>query len=333
MLAASVAFQLTWVPGIANRYFGPEAHHFAVISGPGPVRLQSILSSPDHSAPLTSKDQDMTHYQSTARRAASAAALLVAAGLALAGCKSSTSASGTGSSPQAGATSSAASSGSGGSNSGGGSSTGGGSQTSSSVGTSYFPIALGNTWVYRTQLSGGSRGTATNKVVGVVPAAGGQRVTMAISTNLVGKSQPITVTYLFRSDGSITIPFTQFGSGVIKIKSGSIVWPSAADLSSGQPHHSTLVFDSTIVGHTTHGTAHITVQGEGSQSVTVPAGTYHANVINETISEKVEGIAISLRLRTWVADGVGPVKSDLLTKSGAASVPGTVEELLSFKKG
>jgi hypothetical protein len=275
----------------------------------------------------------MTHYQSTARRAASAAALLAAAGLALAGCKSSASASGTGSSPHAGASSSAASGGSGGGNSGGGSSTGGGSQTSSSIGTSYFPIAVGNTWVYRTHVSTGTRGTATNKVDQVVPVAGGQRVTMETGSNLIGKSQPIKVTYLFHSDGSITIPFSQFGSGAIRIKSGSIVWPSAADLSSGQPHSSTLVFDSTILGHTTHGRAHITVQGGGSQTVTVPAGTYHAKVINETISEKVEGVAISLRLRTWVADVVGPVKSDLLTKSGAASVPGTVEELLSFKKG
>lgn len=44
MFAASVAFQLTRVPGIANRYFGPEAHHFAVLSGPGPVWLQSLLT-------------------------------------------------------------------------------------------------------------------------------------------------------------------------------------------------------------------------------------------------------------------------------------------------
>ena len=42
MFAASVAFTLTKVPGIANRYFGPEAHHFAVLSGPGPVWLQSM---------------------------------------------------------------------------------------------------------------------------------------------------------------------------------------------------------------------------------------------------------------------------------------------------
>jgi hypothetical protein len=51
--AASVAFQLTRVPGIANRYFGPEAHPFDVLSGPGPVWLRSLLSSPDYPAPPT----------------------------------------------------------------------------------------------------------------------------------------------------------------------------------------------------------------------------------------------------------------------------------------
>lgn len=42
MFAASVAFQLTRVPGMANRYFGHDTHHFAVLSGPGPVWLQSV---------------------------------------------------------------------------------------------------------------------------------------------------------------------------------------------------------------------------------------------------------------------------------------------------
>ncbi len=41
MFAASVAFQVVRVPGITNRYFGGGVHHFAVLSGPGSVWLQS----------------------------------------------------------------------------------------------------------------------------------------------------------------------------------------------------------------------------------------------------------------------------------------------------
>jgi uncharacterized protein (AIM24 family) len=42
MFTASVSFQVVRVPGITNRYFGGDAHHFAVLSGPGSVWLQSM---------------------------------------------------------------------------------------------------------------------------------------------------------------------------------------------------------------------------------------------------------------------------------------------------
>jgi hypothetical protein len=257
----------------------------------------------------------------TARKAASAAALLAATGLALAGCKSSTSASGTASSPAAGSSSPASSSGSAGS--------GGAGQTSSNGGTTYFPVGVGNTWVYQTSLSGLSHGTITNKITQVTPVADGQRVTMGVS----GLGAGTHVTYTFHSDGSISVPFTQVGSTAIKVTSGSIIWPSAADLSSGQTHTSTLTFELTVAGQVTHETAHVTVRGKGMQSVTVPAGTYQAQVIDETVSEKVDGVAVSLTVETWVANGVGPVKSELLSKTSTAGAPTTVEVLKSFTKG
>jgi uncharacterized protein (AIM24 family) len=42
LFEASVVFQLTRAPGIVNRYFSGEAFHFAVLSGPGAVWLQSM---------------------------------------------------------------------------------------------------------------------------------------------------------------------------------------------------------------------------------------------------------------------------------------------------
>ncbi|HCU93356.1 MAG TPA: TIGR00266 family protein [Actinobacteria bacterium] len=42
MFQASVSFQVVRVPGITNRYFGGDAHHFAVLTGPGTVWLQSM---------------------------------------------------------------------------------------------------------------------------------------------------------------------------------------------------------------------------------------------------------------------------------------------------
>ncbi len=42
MFQAAVSFQVVRVPDIANRYFGGDTHHFAVLSGPGTVWLQSM---------------------------------------------------------------------------------------------------------------------------------------------------------------------------------------------------------------------------------------------------------------------------------------------------
>ena len=42
LFTASVSFQVVRVPGVTNRYFGGDAHHFAVLSGPGAVWLQSM---------------------------------------------------------------------------------------------------------------------------------------------------------------------------------------------------------------------------------------------------------------------------------------------------
>jgi uncharacterized protein (TIGR00266 family) len=42
MFETSVSFQVMRVQGIANRYFGGDAHHFGVLSGPGTVWLQSM---------------------------------------------------------------------------------------------------------------------------------------------------------------------------------------------------------------------------------------------------------------------------------------------------
>lgn len=262
----------------------------------------------------------MTHDNTTARRAVSAVALLAAAGLALTGCKSSTSASGGGGSAGTGGSSASASTGSSGGSTG--------HDTSSGGGTPYFPAAVGDTWVYTDSVEG-THATVTNKVTKVVSVSGGQRVTMrTVDTATAGATQ--TFTYIFHSDGSITIPFNEFGNEGVKLTSGSISWPSEADLASGQTRKSTLSFEITAAGKVQHVHAHVTVKGGGTQSVTVPAGTYQAQVIDETMSEKFDGVTVNLTVRTWLATGVGPVKDELLSSS---SVPSTIEELKSFTKG
>ena len=84
-----------------------------------------------------------------------------------------------------------------------------------------------------------------------------------------------------------------------------------------------------IAGQTHAVSTHVTVRGAGSATVTVPAGTYHATVIDDTLTEKLMGVSVSIRIRTWLAPGVGPVKSEVTTDGTTVSG----EELKSLTKG
>jgi uncharacterized protein (TIGR00266 family) len=42
LFQSSVSFQVILVPGVANRYFGADGHHWVVLTGPGRVWLQSM---------------------------------------------------------------------------------------------------------------------------------------------------------------------------------------------------------------------------------------------------------------------------------------------------
>jgi hypothetical protein len=268
----------------------------------------------------------MTRCDITARRVAGAAALLVSAGLALTGCKVSMTASGTSSpaatsspasgSPAADTTSPAASS------------------TSPATGTqaaAFFPVAVGNTWVYATTLAGQPGHDITTRMTAVNQTADGQQVTMSVAT---GTAAPTLVTYVFHPDGSITVPVTQFDTKTLRLTSGSVVWPSQGQLAARQAVTSTLAFTQTTGGKVSHETAHVTVQGGGIQTVTVPAGTYQAQLINETFTQSAGTVPVRFTLQTWVANGVGPVKSALGgISTSVGSIPAIIEELKSFTAG
>jgi hypothetical protein len=256
-------------------------------------------------------------------------AAAAASGLVLAGCGNSSTATTAATSGSASGQPAASGSSSAGPTSNGGTSNGSGSV---SVGTALFPLAVGNTWVYQEKLSGDS-GTVTNKVISVSPAAGGDKVAMNVKDDLLGVHTGSTSVFIVHGDGSISVPVAQVGNTSVTIKSGSIIWPSSAQLASGQPHHDTLVISIKEDGHSSTVTAHVVVKGEGTQTVRVPAGTYQATLINETMDEKFSGINVGLDIRTWVANGVGPVKSEVSSNAAGRSTIATVQVLKSFTKG
>jgi hypothetical protein len=257
-------------------------------------------------------------------------AAAAASGLVLAGCGNSSGATTASTSSQpAAAGSASASSASAASTSSSGSS---GSVSTGSGTVAFFPLSVGNKWVYLDKLSG-EQGTETNQVISITPVASGSKVVMKDQDDLGGGAPNTTTSALIvHSDGSITVPMTTAGDS-FKIKSGGVLWPSAAQLASGQPHHDTLVMTTSMAGQTTTTRTHITVKGDGTQTVHVPAGTYQATVIDELMTEKFSGVAINMDIRTWVVNGVGPVKSEMTSNMGGHQTIMNDEQLKSFTKG
>jgi hypothetical protein len=268
----------------------------------------------------------MNHHRRISRAAAGPAAALAVAGLLIAGCSSGTpgpgSSSGSGSGSSQASTSPTASSG------------GSGSGTTTAAGSPLFPVAVGETWVYVDHLGAPGSSTTTNTIKAVKPVSGGDLVTMTDASHLAGApAKPTKLTYMFYSDGSIGVPLTQFSGGKVTIKSGSIVWPSASAIASGQSHTSVLSVSIKANGQVINEKVHVTVKGAGTASVTVPAGTYHATVVDQTQAETFFGHHVSIELRTWLAPNVGPVKSEIVSKSSLGGLaPQAVEELKSFSK-
>jgi len=258
------------------------------------------------------------------RRACAGVVTATAAVLALAGCHSSAGAASAPSSPPAAGSATADSSGA-------------APATSPAAGSgsgvdSYFPAQAGDTWTY-TENVGGRQVTVSHKTTAVTHVTDGTQVTMSQTTNASGSPQTSTFTYIVRPDGSITVPMDfSDGSAGGTVTSTGLYWPGPAELASGQPVDETPVTTVTLSGQTTKVTAHAVVKGEGSQSVTVPAGTYPATVVDEVVTEKILGYTTTFDSKTWLANGVGPVK-EVLTTGAGSDADAITEVLTSFTKG
>jgi hypothetical protein len=183
-----------------------------------------------------------------------------------------------------------------------------------------FPVAIGNTWVYQTT-AGGATGRTTNKIVAAGPGSAGFLVTMSSATSLPGAGSAGTAGYTFYPDGTIGYPAPAV-SGVA-VTGGGIRWPNATALASGHAYHSTLQLQ---VGGAQEN-AGVNVYGAGTETVTVPAGTYQASVVETTIAAQGETIEVT----TWIVQGIGTVKTEIQIH-GAGTAGLTTSELLSFTK-
>jgi hypothetical protein len=261
-------------------------------------------------------------------RASSVAMLVAASSLLLAACGGGSSGSSGGSTSASPATSSGSATGSG--------SGSGGSTSVVSSASLPFPIAAGNTWVYKTtEATLSTTGKVTDKVLSITPVSGGQQVTMSNTDDIAGSSNTSQAVYVFHSDGSISYPLSQLNSpsASVTIVSGGLLWPSASAIASGKAYHSTLKIQFTTNGTKAVVTSHLTVQGGGTATVSVPAGNYTATIVNMTMASTVEGIPVTIEVKTWMANGVGPVQSEAISSEAGHSTVVSKQQLISFTKG
>jgi len=196
-----------------------------------------------------------------------------------------------------------------------------------------FPAAVGNTWVYQTTDNiNGEKGLTTDKIVAAGPTAAGYQVTMSQSINIGGSVTTAQPVYVFYPNGNVGYPVTD-ANGVSVVGSG-VTWPDAAGLASGRAYHSVLRIRVTQAGATQYQNANVTVQSAGTAAVTVPAGTYQATVVTMTITTQVgSSFTTTVEVKTWLAGGTGPVKSEVLTYASGKTELTTTNELLTFTKG
>jgi hypothetical protein len=184
-----------------------------------------------------------------------------------------------------------------------------------------FPVAVGNTWVYRTSASG-FVGQTTNRIIAAGSGPAGYQVTMSSTTAVAGTATAAQPVYLFYPDGTIGYPVAPVGG--VSVAGGTVRWPDAAGLASGRAYHSVLHVQVAQTGQVQN--ADVTVQGGGTASVAVPAGTYQASVVHTTIAAP----AGTIEVITWIAQGVGPVQTEVLIRVAGKTQFTSMEQLLSF---
>jgi hypothetical protein len=266
----------------------------------------------------------MNPFTHSARaRAGAVIACLAVTGLALSACGGSSNSGSSGSSNAGSSTSKSPSS----------STTSTSSASSSSVVASNslpFPIAVGDTWVYNSTVAiTGTGSTVTDKVLSITPVSGGNEVTMANTDSITNDTTDVT--YIFHSNGYITYPSNDFGSGTV-VK-GGILLPPASVIASGQTTTSTLEVQihNSSLNETVN--ANIAVKGDGTASVTEPAGSYSATIVQMTETFKVLGTTETTIVKTWMASGVGPVQSEATIDTLGHTETVSELKLVSFTQG
>ncbi|MCU1512944.1 MAG: hypothetical protein JWO10_34 [Microbacteriaceae bacterium] len=248
-------------------------------------------------------------------------ALLVAA-IALAGCSAG------GTKPAAGTSSSSASA-----------SAGSGGSVASAVDSIYYPVALGNTWTYRTDFPDPIGAVTDVETITKITRSGDDTTaTFARKFHYENGSTPdfeSDVDYVFHKDGSLTVPYQSLpsASGTVTVKSGNMVWPSAKEFEAGTPKTGTIEASITTAAATLDESVDFSIAGAGTEQVTVPFGTFTARKLEQHLKVGIQSMGvdgIEIDATTWLVEGVGNVKTVVPGLLGTGDI---TAQLVSFAKG
>lgn len=204
----------------------------------------------------------------------------------------------------------------------------------------YYPVGLGNTWVYRMNY-GEPVGevTETEVMTAVTPEGDDVRVTIERSFHYENGSQPDftdSVEYIFHPDGSVSVPYQSMSTAGAEtvIHDGQMEWPSTAEFEAGTEKTGVINLTTTIEGSSFDQSVQFSIRGDGIEPVTVPAGTFEARKLLQSmlVSIPSAGVdALPINATVWLAEGVGQVRSEVPDLLGSGTP--VVVELLSFTPG
>jgi hypothetical protein len=194
------------------------------------------------------------------------------------------------------------------------------------IASTVIPAQLGDTWVYAVDSSVLGKGTETARISAVTAVAGGQRATLASSLRLAGSKAPFRFASDFTAgaDGSVKFGSTSFMGA--RLASANVNWPSPAALAPGRPHTSTVT--GSFLGFKT--TERLTVTEVGPATVTVPAGSYRATLLEQTVTDRGGNREV---VKSWVVNGIGQVKTETTVIVKGERTVSSVQALTSFTKG
>lgn len=205
----------------------------------------------------------------------------------------------------------------------------------------YYPVGLGNTWTYRMNYPDPvGIITETETMTAVTPEGTDVRVTIERSFHYENGSSPDftdSVDYLFHADGSLSVPYQSIpdnSGALVEIHDGELLWPTTAEFEAGTPKTGVINLTVTADGTPFDQSISFTITGQGVESVTVPAGTYDARKLLQSMlisipSAGLENLPIDATV--WLAEGVGQVRSEVPDLLGSGTP--IVVELIQFTPG